>query len=231
MKQYSKKNKLTVVCVLRTPPATINSKQKAFKFSDVYKLKKSFDRFLTIPHDFVCLTDSFDKKIPTIDLIGDTPNWWAKLELFRPNLFLGPVLYIDLDMVICDYIDDLVGALRNHSFVLLGDSKKGDWGSGIIYFEGDHSDLWSKYSSNPKSFQRKYSRKPRYGDQAFIEDNKNFVSLTEIKGIKKSWFHRLHFNSVPSSDSKILVCCGKGNKLHREEYNNHPWVKKYWREI
>lgn len=35
--------------------------------------------------------------VQTHPLVEQWPGWWAKLELFRPGLFQGPVLYLDLD--------------------------------------------------------------------------------------------------------------------------------------
>ena len=50
---------------------------------------------------FVCLTDLPEiPGVETIPLRHDWPGWWAKFELFRPDLFPGPVAYFDLDMVI-----------------------------------------------------------------------------------------------------------------------------------
>jgi hypothetical protein len=220
---------ITIACVLRTPVKDHPAKQKQYTELDVLKLKNGINRFLSIEHNFVCLTDQ-TLSIETIPLIGDTPGWWAKIELFRPNLFKNPVLYIDLDMIICGNLNNIVESCIGNSFMLLGDSKKGNMGSGIIYFEGDHSDLWNLYNQNPKKYQYQYAKKPRYGDQAFIEDHKkDFVAMNEV--LNKKWFCPLKFDTIPNPESKILICIGKGNKLHLEEYNNHPWVLKYWKNL
>lgn len=219
---------ITVACVLRTPNKSPTHKAKVYSLLDVIKLKKMFNKHLSIPYKFVCLSDQDLDEIETIKLIGNTPSWWAKIELFRPNIFETPVFYIDLDMVICNNLDPIIKACKGHNFVNLGDSKKGVFGSGIIYFEGDHSDLWKKYVNDPLLYQKKYNKKPRYGDQAFIEDNKQFEVLTEIANINPNWFHRLKFNSIPHVDSKVLVAAGKGNKLHRKEYKSHPWIINHY---
>jgi predicted O-methyltransferase YrrM len=53
---------------------------------------------------FRCLTDvpGVPDSIPMVDA---WPNWWAKVGLFRPGLFTGPVMYLDLDVVLCNRID------------------------------------------------------------------------------------------------------------------------------
>jgi len=221
-----KKSELTVACVLRTPPQNKLNKKKVYSNIDVVRLKKGVTNFLKLEHDFVCLTDRTDVEVPTIRLIGNTPSWWAKIELFRPDLFNTPVLYIDLDMIICGTLDEMVNQFIGNDFMLLGDSRKSEMGSGMIYFEGDHSHLWHTYNSSPIEFQKKYSKKPRYGDQAFLEDHTSFKAMNETTNPK--WFQKLLFDTVPNSESKILVCVGQGNKLHKEQYKSNPWVKKFW---
>lgn len=224
--------KITVVCVLRTPLDLGNKdKQKQYSKVDVLKLKKAFEKFLTIDHNFVCLSD---RKIPNVDTImlsGETPGWWAKIELFRPNLFTTPVLYIDLDMVICNDLNSLVDECYGNKFLMLKDPKVGTPGSGIMYWEGDYSYLWDMYCSDAVAIQERYRRKPKIGDQAFIADNIEYSFFVDLKNVKSEWFCTLKFNTIPHPDSKILICVGLGNKLHREEYNNHEWVNKFWRNL
>lgn len=62
----------------------------------VSKLRNMVARNLTVPYEFVCLTDLPRK------------GWWSKLELFKPGRFTGPVLYLDLDIIITANIDHLV---------------------------------------------------------------------------------------------------------------------------
>lgn len=56
------------------------------------------DRHLTIPHEFVVVTER--------DLQRDRIGWFAKLELFE--MFNGDVFYIDLDCIVSANIDHLV---------------------------------------------------------------------------------------------------------------------------
>ena len=66
----------------------------------VAKLERGVKRHLTVPHQFVCLTER--------ELGTELAGWWTKMELFRPGRFTGPVLYLDLDVVITANIDRLV---------------------------------------------------------------------------------------------------------------------------
>jgi len=220
-------NKLTVACVLRTPEQDIpEPKKKTYGPTDVLKLKKAFKTFLTIDHDFVCLTDQTIPETITIPLIGNTPGWWAKIELFRPGLFNGPVLYCDLDMVICNSLDEMVSLLPNDNFLML------NHGSGILYWEGDYSHLWKMYLENYSNIWKQYSRKPKIGDQGFIFDNvENKKSIFEIPNFNKNWLFTYKGNTQPPEDSKILIFNGYKHKPNKGGYDSHPLIKKYWTDI
>lgn len=225
------KQDITVLTVLRTPPKVNKiNKQKLYSESDVKKIKLGFDRFLDRTFNFVCLTDQKfkDKEITTIPLIGDTPTWWSKLEMFRKNLFSGPVLYIDLDMVIINELDSLVDILiKEETFCLLGDPNKKRFGSGMIYFNDDFSFLWNKYCQNPYIYQKKYKKKPNIGDQAFIKDNQKINPIIEKHSVNGNWFRIIPDEKV-LPETKILVCKGHVNKLHKGHLQKNEYVKKFW---
>jgi hypothetical protein len=92
---------INIACVLR------QGGKVGYDATWVEKLKNSVSRNLSLPYKFVCLSDC-DVPCERIPLISFGKGFWSKLELFRPNLFNGPVLYIDLDNVICGNLDELV---------------------------------------------------------------------------------------------------------------------------
>lgn len=84
---------LTVVC--------INWKNYLGRGWDyVERLHSGIRRNLTIPHEFVCLTET--------ELGTDLKGWWVKMRLAESGRFNGWVLYLDLDVVITANIDHLV---------------------------------------------------------------------------------------------------------------------------
>jgi len=97
---------ITVVCVLHDRK---KNDLKSFPVSSVNKLKRMVDKCLDLPHQFVCLTNlSVISGIDIIPLKNDWKGWWSKIEIFRPNLFSGRILYFDLDTVILNDITDMV---------------------------------------------------------------------------------------------------------------------------
>lgn len=71
----------------------------------VARLEGQVAAHLKEPHRFVALSD-VKVVCERLKLIHDWPGWWAKIELFRPGLFTGRVLYLDLDVTV---VGDLTG--------------------------------------------------------------------------------------------------------------------------
>lgn len=133
----------------------------------VEKLKRGFERHLPIPHKFVCLTDDVyaDHCVP---LKHDWPGWWAKIELFRPGLFDGPVIAVDLDTVLTGDLSALVQ--HEHPFVMMRDFQLPDRANScLMYWEGDNSFIYETFLADPQHYQDIYYRTPMLGDQAMIE--------------------------------------------------------------
>ena len=85
------------------------------KYSAEYvnKLYNSVKRNLTVPFEFVCITEDSKGINPNI-VIKDLPitsgitGWWYKPFIFDPNINLeGTILFLDLDMIIFRNIDCL----------------------------------------------------------------------------------------------------------------------------
>jgi len=66
----------------------------------VAKLHAAVTRHLTVPFAFTELTEQ--------QLGEDLKGWWVKMKLFEPGRFTGPMMYLDLDVIITANIDRLV---------------------------------------------------------------------------------------------------------------------------
>lgn len=96
---------------------------------------------------FVCLTDADIKGVRTIPLVTDWPGWLAKLELFRPGLFNGPVLYLDLDTTIAGPLDQFFTG--DGDFRMIRDFYHPEKpASGVMAWSGDHSEIFNSFSAD-----------------------------------------------------------------------------------
>lgn len=120
-------------------------------------------RHISIPHEFLCLSDKPIYGISTIRFNYDWPKWYAKMEAFTVQ---GPTLYLDLDTIILDNIDTLITSALEHKFVILRDfyrqkRNRKAMGSGLMFWNGDFSHLTKMYAANPIT--------DKGGDQVVLE--------------------------------------------------------------
>ena len=127
---------LTIACVYAKGP----------KYTEewVDRLYRGLYRNLDIPFEFVCLSDAVTKH-KTIPLISKSDNYWNKIELFRPNLFQGPVLYLDLDVVICKNITKEISQLPQDKFLMVKEPYRDIHNSSIMFWNGDYSYIYDQY--------------------------------------------------------------------------------------
>jgi hypothetical protein len=155
---------LTVACVLRA--------SKVYTPEWVARLQRGVARHLSLPHRFVCLSD-VDVPCERIPLETEWPGWWSKIELFRPGLFNGPVLYFDLDTVVVGSLDAM--AAYPHKFTAAHEFyRPQQLCSTAMAWRGDFG-IWQAFADNP-TFHMKHwdsrvtwAKTRRIGDQAFID--------------------------------------------------------------
>lgn len=152
---------LNVACVLRSGGE--------YKPEHVGRLALEVARNLSVPHRFWCLSDVPGEGYLVKPLLHNWPGWWSKIELFRPGLFDGPVLYLDLDTSITGKID---GIVTGHRFTVLENFwTPGKIGSGLMAWEGDLSVIYRTFLRDPDEAMRIYVTREWFGDQGFIDAN------------------------------------------------------------
>lgn len=212
---------ITVVCVLRSGGD--------FTADYVVRLKNMVERHLPMPHDFVCMTDMEDVPCETIKLKHNWPGWWSKLELFRPGLFPGKVIYLDLDTVIVDDIERI--ATYPHEFSMLAAFRiPKRRASGVMAWRGDYSKLYDALVANPSVMYengRPGSRlKP---DQAFIVHQYKTIyqkvpkAMQEILGIASYKNNCVNTGKYPPGTS---IVCFHGQP--RPSMVKDQWVVQAW---
>ena len=210
--------KLKVITVLRSGPH--------WKAEYVYNFKKGLDKHLTIPFDFICLSD-INLDVPTEKLLPAGQGYWSKLQMFRPELNLtGPCLYFDLDTIISGNIDDLVSSFFNHNFLMLQDPWKPEQsGSGIMWWNGDYSFLWNEYITQQEDFWNKsYNEHPRFGDQGYIIDRVAHKQIQSVIPDPTSVSRVTKKKAKPGV--KIIVFAGPNRKPWLSL--DHPDVIEHW---
>jgi hypothetical protein len=112
--------------------------------------------------DLVCLSDVPVDDVKTLPLKYAWPGWWAKMEIYRPDI-KGDVFYIDLDTLVIKMPE-----MPDRTTVLtdFGDSKV--IGSGLMYLtEKDRAVIWNAFIENPDKAMAAHLKWPA-GDQGFI---------------------------------------------------------------
>lgn len=153
----------TIACVLRSGGI--------YDERWVDRLRAGVERHITRPYRFVCLTD-LEPDCETIALERAWQGWWSKIELFRPGLFEGQVIYLDLDVIVVGDLGEIVS--HPHKFTMAQDYYRRHWKcSTAMAWDGSQDfRLYQHFAKNPSHFMSRYDGRNgrKLGDQGFIED-------------------------------------------------------------
>ena len=140
----------------------------------VERLRNMVARHLTVPYEFICLTDDQHpiEGVRSIILAdqGYTKKWWHKVHMFDPGLGLnGRILYLGLDVVIVNNIDKLVKDYTKNEFLGIRDFNRKfnpAWkilnSSVMSWVAGQHPDIYTIFKGNMNKAQQ------LHGDQDWI---------------------------------------------------------------
>lgn len=132
----------------------------------VTELRKQVEKHLPGAR-FIALVDQYVPDTETVRLTLPYMGWWAKMELFRPNLPGGDILYFDLDTVLSGSLIDIaavgqLAVLRNFY------AKEPVIGSGVMYIpEAEREEIWTAWIKNPRAEILRISQQG-LGDQEFL---------------------------------------------------------------
>lgn len=156
--------KFTVLCVRFGP-----------KYSRDYveKLRNMVQRNVTVPYEFVCITDD-SRPIDGVRLIVQPFQnyrkiWWHKIHMFDSSLPLyGRILYFDLDVIICNNINKLLIDHENKFLGIKDFNRKfhNNWqylnSSVMSWLHGSQHQIYQQFKNNSVDAQR------LQGDQDWI---------------------------------------------------------------
>lgn len=173
---------LSVACVHKLGNSTYDRNNYVGALADAVA------RNLSTPHRFVCLTDavSVPDGVERIPLLHGWRGFWSKLEVFRPGLFDGPVLYLDLDTIVCGDITDIANV--DSPLALSWDMNRGWINSSFMRWSVDMSFIYRALADAPDhaSAIAKYEcGYGRWGDQGLLQDT------LEARGCGWNWIQDL----------------------------------------
>lgn len=135
---------------------------------DVNKLYRGICRHSTKDIRFVCITDfdsGFSKEIETVPFLLPYRNYFSLLEIHRPELQLGTVMFTGLDTIFVGQLDDILsytgeyGLITNYPKERLNKAWQSVYHrielcNGLLIANAATSNhLWSTYSDDPEYWQ------------------------------------------------------------------------------
>jgi hypothetical protein len=173
--------------------------------------------------DVVCLTDTPTLVemygVRAIRLKHDWPAVWSKIELFRPGLFDGPVVYLDLDTVI---IGDVRYLRRSRLSIMVDPNGVTPFCTTAMSWEGDDAGhLYDRMSAHPHSVMHSFSQS-KYRDQGYI-----CARHPEIDPLPGVVSFKAHCRNAPPKDPNVVAVA-----FHGKPKPNDPaagWGFKIWR--
>lgn len=208
---------ITVACVLRSGGI--------YDPGWVARLRAGVARHLDWPHRFVALSD-IEVPAERQALIHDWPGWWAKIELFRPGLWSGPVLFLDLDSLAVGPLGDIARAATREDFVILRDFyRPAGWGSGLMAFRPSAATehLYRAFAADPAAAMAACPG----GDQHWIERNLAAARLWQdlVPGQILSFKADCDPRAGPPDDARLICFHGRPKPC-----DLGGWVRQHWQE-
>lgn len=189
--------------------ATVLRSGGDFRPEHVYAIKRMLNEHLP-EHEFVCLTD-VESIPPTwrVPLEHRWPGWWAKLELCRPDL-TGPLLYLDLDMVVLGDLSPLVADTTRSTCLrdlYRGRRKRKALQSALMLLtEEDRALVWEAWSEDPERWMRRRSDQDVY--ERVLRDRVRYFQETH-PGMVLGYKSHIRGNGGPPEDCRIVVFHGR----------------------
>lgn len=158
--------------VVTTCSIHYNQKRPTYSKMWVDKLHSAVKRNLDISFEFICFTNDIQSDDYRIEpLTTDSWGWWNKLEQFKHGLLKGPVLSLDLDLVICKNITEVIATLPTDRMLMVQEPYQDIINSSMTYWNGDYGFLFDEYVANKDEIVAAYADPTKkMSDQGFISD-------------------------------------------------------------
>ena len=230
---------LTAVCFWWTDPAVKHKPRYRYTVRDVEIRRDALRRHLTVPYEFVCVTDRPDQvpegaRAVELDHKVFAPGTrYAKLMLFRRDIasVLGERLfYLDLDAAIVRNIDGIVSRedplvmLRNVNF---GQPRRTFFDTGMLLLSaGVRPDIYEHF--NAQHDQRRREDGITTTDQWWISHCVSPANAAWPEGSGVYNASRLDGGCLPG-DARIVLFPGKRHLSWTETQEVYPWLQEHYR--
>lgn len=231
---------LTVCCFLWFDPQGARNPVYVYNESHVKTLERMVKRHLSMPHEFVCVSDRSIDGIKTIPL-----DWtmhipgtrYAKLMLFRPNGALAGkrVLYLDLDTVITRAIDPIVR--RDEDLVLWRNPNYGVPGrafyntSIILHSCGSRPELWTDFDK----LATPYILRKQWGgtDQAWVshrasKDEAHWTAADGVYGAGRLGDVSPGAGTFLPDNARVVFFPGEREPSMAKVKAKHQWIAEHY---
>jgi hypothetical protein len=201
----------------------------------VHILKAMVDRHLSIPHEFICITDDSTglegiKTVPLWDKCRHLGGCYNRLYAFSDDMrsIIGDrFVMIDLDCVITGDITPLFDIDDDFKIngYFFGDMDQHYNGGLVLMNAGARSKVWDEFDPIRSPKHVSTVKSVVGSDQAWIRIclGKGEKRFTEDEGVYN--FIRLKNQKLPE-DAKIVFFAGKRDPSTSQDVD---WVKKHWR--
>jgi len=232
-------DQLTVLCVLWVTDDGQPYMGRSYNWTWVENLYHAVQKHLSIPHRFICLSNSSELPqvagIEVIELNHNWPAWWSKMECFRPDIPGDRFLYVDLDNIPIGNLDDLV--FIDSPFIGINPdiADKSQWdrlgrfkgiASGVMAWDRDkYKHLYGYFSDQMMTHY--------IGDQDAISHG---LATYEYGLFPDKWIkvlkHAKTRTDLFKGDCRVL-CCSPGNwrpdKVVEHKGDQYQWVNRLWK--
>lgn len=212
---------ITVACVLVRGHV-------AFTPEYVARLRSMVARNIDRPYRFVCLTDRPEQLPPEVEAVPivhwkSLKGWWAKINLFRPGLFTGRVLYLDLDVLIVSPLNAIIDFPARMALVPDGAPKfQGQGELKTVHRYNSSVMVWDAPVGNQLFENWKPDIAARlWGDQDWIGEQ-----MPNEATMPASWFPRISEAQPPwPKETKVVLVKKPKNHLAASRWK---WFEEAW---
>ena len=182
----------------------------------VWALKRGLARHLA-DYEFVCLTDDMSvEPYWRIPLVHNWPGWWSKFELFRPGLFTGRVLYLDLDTLVVGDLSDIASYAGR--FAMLSDFYQPRMAaSGVMAWEAGAGD----------ELYRQFARRGPRGGRSDPFYSKVLGKVDRLQDLYPGQLVSLKKHARGGAPAGARLVCGHGRP--RLSDRKAGWAYEAWR--